>query len=84
MELKTKIRKVGNSLGVIIPADTARIKGFREGEEVSIIFEEKGWTVGEIMREARRQKLGGNFNKSTQAILDDIDRDLESELFENE
>jgi antitoxin component of MazEF toxin-antitoxin module len=82
MELKTRIRRMGNSLGVIIPADTVRSRGFREGENVSVIIEGEGWTVGEIMKEARRQKIGDKFKKSTQKILDEIDRELEPEMFE--
>ncbi|MEX0920289.1 MAG: hypothetical protein WDZ69_01760 [Candidatus Pacearchaeota archaeon] len=83
MELKTKIRKMGNSFGIIIPAEEVRNKGFTEGEDISVIIEGKGWTVKEIMREARRQKLGEKFKKSTQEIMDEIDRDLEPEMFDN-
>jgi len=82
MELKTKLRKMGNSFGIVIPAGLVKTKGFREGEDISVIIEEKGWTVGEIMKESRRQKLGEKFKRSTQEILDEIDRELEPELFE--
>ncbi len=81
MELKAKLRRMGNSLGLIIPAEIVRNKKFREGENVSVILEGKGWTVGEIMKEAKKQKLGKKFTSSTQEILDEIDKELESERF---
>lgn len=72
---------MGNSFGIIIPADLIKTRGFREGEDISVIIEGKGWTVGEIIKESRRQKLAEKFKKSTQEILDEIDRELEPELF---
>lgn len=83
MELNTKLRRVGNSLGIIIPSDLVKIKGFREGEDVSVTVKESGWTIGEIMKEAKKQGLEKKFTLSTQEILDKVDKELDPELFED-
>ena len=83
MELKVKLKKMGNSLGIIIPSDLVRSKGFREGEDLSIdILRNKFSTVGDILEEARKQKL--KFTKSTEEIMRETDKDLEQEMFEDE
>ena len=38
MEVRTTVRKWGNSLGIIIPAETIQAKQLHEGEEISIII----------------------------------------------
>ena len=81
MELKTKLIKFGNSFGIIIPSNLVKAKGFRKGEDVSVTVEGKGWTVGEIIGEARRQGLGKKFTLSTKELLDELDKELEPELF---
>ena len=81
--IRTKVRKWGNSFGVVIPKDIIKDKGFREGEEISVSIQGKGWTVGEVMEEAKRMGLRKKLKGiDTQKALDEIDRELEPELFE--
>ncbi|MBI2004131.1 hypothetical protein HYS72_01570 [Candidatus Pacearchaeota archaeon] len=76
IEMETKLRRMGNSLGIIVPAEIISSKGLREGEKLNVNIEEKGFsTVEDMLREARKQKL--KFKRSTQEILDEIDRELE-------
>ena len=37
MEFDTKVKKWGNSVGLIIPKDKLRLNGFKEDEEVHVI-----------------------------------------------
>ena len=81
--IKTKVRKWGNSFGVVIPKNIIKDKGFREGEEISVSIKGKGLTVGEVMEEAKRMGLRKKLKGiDTQKALDEIDRELEPELFE--
>ena len=81
--IRTKVRKWGNSFGVVIPKDIIKDKGFREGEEISVSIQGKGLTVGEVMEEAKRMGLRKKLKGiDTQKALDEIDRELEPELFE--
>lgn len=41
MKVRAKIRKIGNSLGVIIQADAAREHGLAEGDEVLLEVDTK-------------------------------------------
>lgn len=77
MELKTRLRKFGNSFGVIIPSNLIKTQGLREGEDISVTFEGDGWTAGQIMAEAKRQRLGKRFNLSTQELLDKLDEEID-------
>lgn len=70
--LNLKLKRLGNSLGIIVPSETINQKNLREGEELVITIKTKNkTTVGDMMREARRQKL--KFKRSTQEVLDEID-----------
>ena len=76
--IKTKVRKWGNSFGVVIPKGVIKNKGLREGEEVFVSIQGKGWTVGEVMKEAKRLGLNEKLRKiNTQKLLDEVDRELE-------
>ena len=47
VHLHAKVRKVGNSLALLIPADTAKKAGLHEGDDVDADLtksEDKGWT----------------------------------------
>ena len=72
--LNLKLKRLGNSLGIIVPSETVNQRNLREGEELVITIETKNkTTVGDMMREARRQKL--KFKRSTQEVLDEIDKE---------
>jgi antitoxin component of MazEF toxin-antitoxin module len=81
--IKTKVRRWGNSFGIVIPKEVIKNKGFKEGEEVLVDIRGKGLTVGEIMEMSRKMGLPKRLRDvDTQKALDEIDRELEPELFE--
>jgi len=42
MAIQVKLKKWGNSLGIIIPSETLKKKKLKEGEEVIVEIEKKG------------------------------------------
>ena len=68
-ELTTKIRRWGNSFGIMIPLEVLRIKGFKEGEEIDAILIKKGNVL--------RETFGTHkFSKSVKQLMKETDRDL--------
>jgi len=66
LQAKTRLKKWGNSLGVVIPKETAERNGLRVGEEVEIrltrlgdITELKGKYPFEDLQEAKEQMRKG-------------------------
>lgn len=54
---KTKLRKIGTSLGIIIPATIIEKHGIKEGDEISLFEEEGGikiMTANEDFKETIR------------------------------
>jgi len=74
VNITAKLKRVGNSLGIIVPSNVIDSNNLKEGEElfVNIQLNEVS-SVGQMLADARKHKL--NFKKSTQEILDEIDRD---------
>ncbi len=71
ISLNVKLRRMGNSLGIIVPSDVVAARGLHEGENLNIVIESDGKsTVGDMIREARKWNL--KFKRSTQEILDEI------------
>lgn len=74
-EIKTKVRKWGNSFGVIIPKEIINRKGIKENLDVSITIEPGDrMTVGDVLELAKKFKLKRKVN--TQKIFDEIDKEL--------
>ena len=74
VNITAKLKRVGNSLGIIVPSDVVDNNDLKEWEELFInIHVNEVSSVGQMLAEARRHKL--NFKRSTQEILDEIDRD---------
>lgn len=63
MKVRAKVRKIGNSLGVIIPRDEATRHGLAEGDAVEI----------EVERRSSFKELFGSakFSRSAQKIKDE-------------
>ena len=79
MELgQIKIKKWGSSLGIIIPKEIIKRENLKQNQSIRILaVETKSKTkVKDIFGKLK-------FKKSTQKILDEVDRDLEPELFED-
>lgn len=73
--VETKLRKWGNSFGVVIPMDVVEKEGMKEDENVRII-------VVKNSREAFRKTFGmlkGRLRKSSQQMKDELRRELYSD-----
>lgn len=74
-QIKTTIRKWGNSFGVVIPKEIINREGLSEGSETFVSIQPKKFTTaGDIFGILKRKS-----KKSTQKILDEIDREFEPE-----
>ncbi len=74
VNITAKLKRVGNSLGIIVPSDVVDSNALKEGEELFVnIHLSEVSSVGQMLAEARKHKL--NFKRSTQEILDEIDKD---------
>ena len=72
--INLKLKRVGNSLGIVVPSGIINRKNLKEGEELILTIESKNkTTVGDMLREARRQKL--KFKRPTREVLDEIDKE---------
>jgi antitoxin component of MazEF toxin-antitoxin module len=67
MRVQARVRRIGNSLGVVIPKEEAKLHDLREGDLVAI----------EIEREAGLDRLFGSltFSKTTQELKDEMRSD---------
>ncbi len=71
IEVKTKLRKWGNSFGIVVPQKAASSGQIKEGDEVIVLLkkEEKGNVLKEMFGTFK-------FKKSTDKILREIDKEL--------
>lgn len=77
-QITTKIKKWGNSLGVILPKKTVEEEKLKEGSEISIFIQQKNITrVKDIFG-----LLKGKIKRSTQEILDEVDKDFYPQDYE--
>lgn len=69
IEINTKLRKWGNSFGIVVPLSKMGNETIREGEEVKILL---------IKEKVNLKKLFGahKFEKTTDKIMREIDRAL--------
>jgi len=74
-QIKTKVKKWGNSFGVIIPSHIVANQNLKEGSELELTIQPRNkMTVGDVMKLARKFKL--KRKGDTQKILDEIDKEL--------
>ena len=71
MEIGTKTKKWGSSLGVIIPKEIVKKERLQEGQEIRIEIISRKKTTGEDIF----GKL--KFKKPIQVLLDETDKDFE-------
>jgi len=70
--IETKLKKWGNSFGVVIPMELVERKKLREDDKISVI-------VLEDSRKAFRESFGslrGKLTKSSQQIKDELRKEL--------
>ena len=71
-ELKTRVKKWGNSFGVMIPREVIKREHLREGSEVEVTINSTKITkVKDIFG-----ILKGKLNKSTEEIMREVDKEL--------
>ena len=56
MEVTTRLKRWGNSIGIIIPAEKLREKNFKEDEEVVITIEKKN-TIKDLFGSLKNLKI---------------------------
>lgn len=71
IELKTKIRRWGNSFGIVVPLKKVSQENIKEGDEVVILMNKK---EGNVLRETFGTL---KFKKSTDKIMKEIDEGLD-------
>lgn len=73
-QIKTKIKKWGNSFGVIIPREIIENEKLSENSEIMITIQPQRYTtVGDIFGVLKGKRKS---KKSTQEIMDEIDKEL--------
>ncbi|AZV43656.1 putative addiction module antidote [Peribacillus asahii] len=68
MEVERKIRKVGNSLGVLLPSSMLKEIGVKDGDTVYISMGNDGEIV---IRNTEQKKNNEKFKKQVIAIIDE-------------
>ncbi|MBU2616069.1 MAG: hypothetical protein KKC19_03120 [Nanoarchaeota archaeon] len=73
IEIKTKLRKWGNSFGVVVPQRDVENSGVEEGEEIIILLRK------ENKEDVLKEMFGTfKFKKSTDKLMREIDDELGS------
>lgn len=73
MEVEKKIRKIGNSLGVVIPSDFLKHIGVENGDQVFISVED-----GEIkIRSQEQKKDNDHFKEKVLTIIEEYMKEHE-------
>jgi len=69
MELRTKLRKWGNSFGIVVPQKIIIEENAKEGDEITILFKK---------RKPNLRKLYGahRFDKPVEQLMKEMDEDL--------
>lgn len=74
MEIETKTKKWGSSLGIIIPKKIVILERIKEGQKINIsILSKKKTTGGDIFGKFK-------FKKPIQVLLDETNKDFEPEV----
>lgn len=74
--IKGKLKKWGNSFGLIIPKDIVDSEGFKENQEIEIMLVKKN-------RNVLKETFGTlKFKKTTEQMMRETDRELYPEDYE--
>ena len=76
MEIETRTKKWGSSLGIIIPIKIVKAEKIQVGQKIKVnILSKKKTTVGDIFNMMKKHALPKTDDKrSTQEVLDEIDK----------
>lgn len=76
--IKTQVKKWGNSFGIIIPKNIVDSENLKEGEEIEcMIIKDSKKRFDELFG-----SLKGRFEKSTEQMMREVDRELYPEDYE--
>ena len=78
-KIKTKVKRWGNSFGVVLPKKIVEPENLEEGVEITITIEpRRTMTLKDLMEFAKKHPLP-KVNKTTKEIIQEIDKDLWNE-----
>lgn len=69
-ELKTEVKKWGNSLGLVIPKDLAKKEGLKPNQKITVLLIKRTNVLKETFGTLKKWK------KPTQQIMDETDKEL--------
>lgn len=73
LEIKGKLRKWGNSLGLVIPLQKSRQENIKEGDEITAVLVKHGNVLKETFGTLK-------VKEHTQKIMKGIDKELDSDF----
>ena len=71
MEIKTKTKKWGNSIGILIPKEAIRKENIKPDQEITVLISAKPITKGKDIWGTMK------FKKSTEELMREVDKDLD-------
>ena len=71
IEIKAKVKKWGNSLGIIIPTEIIKDEHIKPEQEVSIVINPKRFATGKDIAGTWKTK------KSTHQLMREIDKEMD-------
>jgi len=75
-EIKTTVKKWGNSFGIIIPKDFIEKEKLKEGSQIIVNIDSKEFmTVGEVLKLAKKNKLKRP-KENVEKSFEEIDKEL--------
>ena len=74
IEVKTKLRKWGNSFGVVVPLKSIEHENMKEGDRVRLLLQKE--KKGNVLRETFNTL---KFKKSTEQMMKETDQELYNE-----
>lgn len=75
-KIKTHIKKLGNSFGIILPKKVVDTERLKEGTEITItLIPSKKMTVGDLFELAKKNELPKS-EKNIKEIIKEIDKEL--------
>lgn len=75
-QIKTKIRKWGNSFGIVLPKEILSKKNLKEGSEIEVILTEKSQSrVRDLFTLSNKNKKIFR-NKPTQKLMKEVDKEF--------
>lgn len=75
-QIKAKIRRWGNSFGIVIPKEFMFRRNLKEGVEIEVLVQEKNKTSVRDIFELSKQNKNLFRGKSTKNLMKEVDKEL--------